>query len=338
MTSLWRPAVLVWRQAGGQKRDLLRGLAALGAILLLAIVISPKTFDGSRIFLEAGNLTDILRQVSIVGIISLAMTFVILTAGIDLSVGSILALSTTVVALLLTRWQPAMSYASHIALAILAALGVCAAVGALSGGVIAALDVQPFVVTLAAMIGIRGLAKWLSNNANVDIGFGQDVAAVFAATLRGKAVTIGCYFGLAVALAILLGWTVFGRHVRAVGDNERAARYAGLPIWRVKFLVYSLSGLLSGVAGVLYAAENHQGNPNSGVAYELDAIAAVVIGGTQLSGGRGSIAGTIIGTLMVGVLTNMLRLNNVDSNVEMMIKAVIILLAVAVQKQGRSES
>ena len=134
MTSLWRPAVLVWRQAGGQKRDLLRGLAALGAILLLAIVISPKTFDGSRIFLEAGNLTDILRQVSIVGIISLAMTFVILTAGIDLSVGSILALSTTVVALLLTRWQPAMSYASHIALAILAALGVCAAVGALSGG------------------------------------------------------------------------------------------------------------------------------------------------------------------------------------------------------------
>ena len=337
MSSLWRPALLLWRQASGQKRDLLRGLVALGAILLLAIVISPKTFDGSRIFLELGNLTDILRQVSIVGIISLAMTFVILTSGIDLSVGSILALSTTVVALLVTRWQPALSYPSHIALAILAALAVSTAAGALSGSVIAVFDVQPFVVTLAGMIGIRGLAKWLSNNANVDIGFGQDVAAVFAAALRGKAVTIGCYFGLAVAFAILLSRTVFGRHVRAIGDNERAARYAGLPIWRVKFLVYSLSGLLSGVAGVLYAAENHQGNPNSGVAYELDAIAAVVIGGTQLSGGRGSIPGTIIGTLMVGVLTNMLRLNNVDSNVEMMIKAVIIVLAVAIQKQRKEE-
>jgi ribose transport system permease protein len=141
---------------------------------------------------------------------------------------------------------------------------------------------------------------------------------------------------LAIIFGLLLSRTVFGRHVRAIGDNERAARYAGLPIRRVKIIVYSLSGLLSGVAGVLYAAENHQGNPNSGVAYELDAIAAVVIGGTRLSGGRGSIAGTVIGTLLVGVLTNMLRLNNVDSNVEMMVKAVIIILAVAVQKQGRA--
>ena len=104
----------------------------------------------------------------------------------------------------------------------------------------------------------------------------------------------------------------------------------------MKVTVYALSGLLSGVAGVLYAAENHQGNPNAGVAYELDAIAAVVIGGTRLAGGRGSIVGTLIGTLMVGVLTNMLRLNNVDSNVEMMLKAVIIVLAVAIQKQGRT--
>jgi ribose/xylose/arabinose/galactoside ABC-type transport system permease subunit len=128
---------------------------------------------------------------------------------------------------------------------------------------------------------------------------------------------------------------VFGRYVRAVGDNERAALYAGLPVRRTKIWVYTLSGALAGLAGVLYAAENHQGNPNAGVAYELDAIAAAVIGGTALSGGRGSIFGTVLGTLIMGVLTNMLRLNNVDSNVEMMIKAVIILLAVVVQRERR---
>jgi ribose transport system permease protein len=121
--------------------------------------------------------------------------------------------------------------------------------------------------------------------------------------------------------------------VRAVGDNETAARYAGLPIRGVKIWVYTLAGLLAGVGGVLYAAENHQGNPNAGVAYELDAIAAVVIGGTRLAGGSGSIGGTIVGTLTIGVLTNMLRLNNVDSNVEMMLKAVIIVLAVTIQRR-----
>ena len=303
---------------------------------MIAIVISPSAFDGSRIFLQLGNLTDILRQVSIVGIISLAMTFVILTAGIDLSVGSTLALSTCIAAMILTRWHTGLSYGLEIAVAITAALVAGAAVGAVSGVVIAAFDVQPFVVTLAGMIGIRGLAKWYSNNANIDIGFGTDVASVFAEIFRTKTVVIGSYAILAILFGVLLSRTVFGRHVRAIGDNERAARFAGLPIRRVKVIVYMLSGLLSAAGGVLYAAENHQGNPNSGIAYELDAIAAVVIGGTRLSGGRGSISGTVIGTLMIGILTNMLRLNNVDSNVEMMVKALIIILAVAVQKQGRA--
>jgi ribose transport system permease protein len=319
----------------GQQRDAAKSLSALAAIFILAVLVSPTTADGSNIFLQLGNLTDILRQVSIIGIISLAMNFVILTGGIDLSVGSILALSTTVVALVLTRWQPGLSDSSEIALAILAALIVSTACGALSGAVIAVLDVQPFVVTLAGMIGIRGLAKWLSNNANVDVGFGQDVASAFANMFRGKAITIACYVVLAIVFGVLLSRTIFGRYVRAVGDNERAALYAGLPIRRVKLWVYSLSGLLAGFAGVLYAAENHQGNPNAGVGYELDSIAAVVIGGTQLSGGKGTMSGTVIGTLMIGLLTNMLRLKNVDSNVEMMVKGGIILLAVAVQKQGK---
>jgi ribose transport system permease protein len=310
-----------------------QNFAGLVGIFILAIIFSPTAADGSRIFLQPGNLTDILRQMSLIGMIALAMTFVILTSGIDLSVGSILALSTSVVSMILTKNYPGLSYGQHLALAILVALAVSAAAGLLNGVVIATLDLQPFVVTLASMIGIRGLAKWLTGNANIDIGFGQDVAASFANTFRQKPVVIGSYAVLAVIFLSVLERTVFGRYVRAIGDNERAARYSGLPIRATKIWVYSLSGLLSGYAGVLYAAENHQGNPNAGVAYELDAIAAVVIGGTRLAGGRGSIAGTIVGTLIMGVLTNMLRLNNVDSNVEMMIKAIIIVLAVAVQKE-----
>jgi ribose transport system permease protein len=304
----------------------LKSLAALVAIVILAILISPTASDGTRIFLGVGNLTDILRQVSLIGIISLAMTFVILTGGIDLSVGSILALATSLVAMFLTRaW-------SGIFMAIVAAVAASAVVGAANGAVIAALRIQPFIVTLASMIGIRGLAKWLTGNANIDIGFGRDLAAEFAAVFRQKSVVIGSYAVCAAAFGLVLSRTVFGRYVRAIGDNELAANYAGLPLARTKIWVYLMSGLLSGFAGVLYAAENHQGNPNAGVAYELDAIAAVVIGGTPLSGGKGSIGGTVVGTLIMGVLTNMLRLKNVDSNVEMMVKAVIIVLAVAVQK------
>jgi ribose transport system permease protein len=311
-------------------------LFALAGIIILAIAISPAAADGSRIFLDAGNLTDILRQISLIGIISLAMTFVILTAGIDLSVGSVLALATTLTAMLLTRAWPTASYPGHIARAIAAVLAASAAAGALNGLVIATVRVQPFIVTLASMIGIRGLAKWLSNNENIDIGFGRDVAAAFAEAFRQKRVVIGAYVCAAVIFWLLLARTVFGRYVRAIGDNERAAEYAGLPIRATKIWVYTLTGLLSGFAGVLYAAENHQGNPNAGVAYELDAIAAVVIGGTRLAGGKGSIAGTVIGVLIMGILTNMLRLKNVDSNVEMMIKAVIIVLAVAVQRESKA--
>lgn len=310
-----------------------QSLAALAGIVVLAILISPSAADGSRVFLQIGNLTDILRQISLIGIIALAMTFVILTGGIDLSVGSILALSTAVAAIYLTRRAPGASYGAHIALAIGAAVLASALTGVLNGVVIATLRIQPFIVTLASMIGVRGLAKWITSNENIDIGFGHDVAARFAEVFRQKALVIASYASMAAVFWVMLARTVFGRHVRAIGDNEKAAEYAGLPIRRTKIWVYTLSGLLSGFAGVLYAAENHQGNPNAGVAYELDAIAAVVIGGTPLSGGRGSISGTIVGSLIMGVLTNMLRLNNVDSNLEMMIKAVIIVLAVAVQRE-----
>ena len=298
------------------------------------MLVSPHARDGSNIFLQAGNLTDVLRQMSVIGIIALAMTYVILTAGIDLSVGSTLALATSLVAMYVVRSGP-VSLFLHAAIAIAIAVGASALVGVVNGVTISALRIPPFIVTLASMIGIRGLAKWLTNNENIDIGFGADAAARFADVVNSKTAILGTFGILALIFWVVLERTVFGRYVRAIGDNEEAGRYTGLPIRRIKIWVYALTGLLTGIAGVLYAAENHQGNPNAGVAYELDAIAAVVIGGARLAGGSGSIGGTVIGTLIMGILTNILRLKNVDSNVEMMVKAVIIVLAVAIQKSGK---
>ena len=308
--------------------------SGLVGIVIVAIVCSPHASDGSNIFLDSGNLTDVLREMSIVGIMALAITFVILTAGIDLSVSSTLALATCVLAAVLVNWDAQVGFAARIALAIGAATGICAIVGALNGFLIASLRVPPFIVTLASMIGIRGLAKWLSKNATTDIGFDPTVAAAHFADIFGsKPVMIGSFLALAAIFWFLLARTVFGRYVRAIGDNEKAAVYSGLPIMAVKTAVYTLSGLLAGYAGVLHAARGHQSNPNAAVGYELDVIAAVVIGGTNLSGGRGSIAGTVVGTLIMGVLTNLLGLRNVDAKVQMMIKAVIILLAVWAQKR-----
>ena len=312
----------------------LKTVAGLIGIILIAILISPSARDGSNIFLQPGNLTDILRQMSVVGIIALGMTYVILTAGIDLSVGSTLALATALVAMFVTRPGPDNLFL-HAGLAVCIAAGASALVGVVNGVTISTLGIPPFIVTLASMIGIRGLAKWLARNENIDIGFGSDAAARFAGFVNDKIVIVGTFAALAAVFLVVLERTVFGRYVRAIGDNDTAARYTGLPIRSVKIWVYSLTGLLTGIAGVIYAAENHQGNPNAGVAYELDAIAAVVIGGASLAGGSGSITGTVIGTLIMGVLTNILRLENVDSNVEMMVKAVIIVLAVAIQKSGK---
>lgn len=311
----------------------LQGGIGLALVLLLAIVVSPRTSDGSIMFLGPDNLSDILRQVSEIGIIALGMTFVILTAGIDLSVGSVLAFSACITAMLLVKWQPGWPAWLHTGAAILTALLASAVVGVISGTLISRLRLQAFIATLATMIGVRGLVKILTRNTNTDIGFGEDVASRFAAVFSQKGLVIATFVALAVALAFLLSRTVFGRYVRAIGDNETAAAYAGLPIVRTKVAVYTLCALLTGIAGVLHAAQNHQGNPNDGISYELEAIAAVVIGGTSLAGGKGTITGTIIGTLIMGILTNILQLKMVDANVILMVKALIIVLAVWAQSR-----
>ena len=314
-----------------------QSVAGLAVIIVMAVIFSPVDHqEGTIIFLTQANITDILRQVSEIGIMALAMTFVIVTAGIDLSVGSVLALAATLVAKLLVQWSPELSPVAHIVVAIAMVLGVTGLLGAVTGTVIAHLRIQPFIVTLAGMIGIRGLARWSTDNANIDIGFGEGAAPMFASFFSQKVVVIGSFLGLAVICWLLFNYTIFGRYVRAIGDNERAARYAGLPIKKIQIWVYTIIGVMTGLAGIIHAAQNHQGSPNDGVAYELEAIAAVVIGGTSLMGGKGSIWGTVIGTLILGVLTNIFRLRGVDINVEMMVKALIIIAAVWLQQRNFS--
>jgi ribose transport system permease protein len=310
----------------------LQQVIGLVLLFIIAAIISPvANRTGQNIFLSGVNLTDIMRQVSEKGIIALGMTFVILTGGIDLSVGSLLALSATFTANTLTKWKPGMAWGTEIFIVIVLALVICTAFGALQGTLIAKLKVQPFIITLAGMIGIRGFARFLTTNGNIDIGFGDDISALFAKTIQNKAVVICVFIGLAIIFGIILARTVFGLQVKSVGDNPVASRYAGLPVTKTLIYTYAISGFLVGIAGVLHCAQNHQGNPNDGVSYELDAIASVVIGGTSMTGGKGTITGTIIGAFILGILTNIFRLKGVDINVEMMCKSVIIVIAVWLQ-------
>jgi len=315
-----------------------QSVLGLALVFILAVIFSPHAHDGSIIFLAPGNLTDILRQQAEIGIMALAMTLVIISGGIDLSVGSVLAFSASLVAMLLVRWHSGLPEGGQIALAIGATVGLCTLLGVLNGSIIHRLRIQPFIMTLAAMIGVRGLARWMTQNNNIDFGFGHDISADFASVFSNKFLVIGLWAVVAVIFYLLLERTVFGRYVRAIGENEKAAIYTGLPIAMVKVTVYALCGLAAGLAGVIHAARSYQGNPNDGVAYELDAIAAVVIGGTSLAGGKGSIFGTIVGTLIMGILTNLLRLCLIDANMELIIKAVIIIVAVWLQLERKARA
>lgn len=305
----------------------LRPLATLIAVVTLATIFSP-TRDGFPIFWNADNQLNILRQVAETGILATAMTLVIICGGIDLSVGSLLALSGTIFAYTFARkdWPLAMSVGS--------ALFATTAFGFASGAIIAWLRMQPFIVTLAAMIGSRGFARWVVDNATIDVGFGTGYVDRVIGVLALKRVVVPTFLFVALFGYGLLRFTRFGRYLVAVGGSEVAARLSGINVSWVKVRVYALSGFLAGIAGIIHACQNHQGSPNAGVAYELDGIAAAVIGGTSLAGGKGGIIGTVVGTLALGVLSNLLGLNNVDENTQWMLKALIIVGAVWLQSVG----
>jgi len=309
------------------------GLFGLAAVVVLAIVFSPNR-GGRLVFLDIGNLTDILRQVAEKGILAAGMTAVIISGGIDLSVGSVLALTATAAAWLLMHGGFGVAATAAIV------LGIGAAVGLLNGLLVSAWRIQPFIVTLATMSAARGVARYVSGGAAIPMAFGEGGAPASFQALAGPILPFvpapAVLFLLAVAgIHVMLSYLPFGRYVYAIGDNEAAARLCGLRVGRDKALVYVVCGVLAALAGLVHCAQLEQGNPNDGVAYELDAIAAVVIGGTSLAGGVGTASGTLVGTLIIGVINNSMGLNNIDANLQLILKGAIILGAVWLQRRPR---
>lgn len=275
-------------------------------------------------FFSADNLLNVSLQASITAIIAAGMTFVILTAGIDLSVGSVVALAGIVATATLKLGLPP---AVGLPFAVLAALAFGALSGGLAGVLAARFAVAPFIVTLALMTVWRGVAFVVTEGRPV-----WDLPASFAAL--GSARPLGIPFPTLVMAAVYLTAHValtrtrFGRHVVAYGGNPEAARLAGIRTQRVVASVYVLCGTLAAGSGVLLASRMNSGQPNAGQMYELDVIAAVVVGGTSLSGGRGSIVGTLLGAMLIAILRNGLNLLDVNSYVQQVVVGLVILLAV----------
>lgn len=317
--------------SGGLKRlfeqEWVRPLGTLFFVVALATVFSPQR-DGHLVFWQSRNLFNVLRQISEIGILAVGMTLVIITGGIDLSVGSLLALASTLFAFTFVSHEWSLGAAFAIALLATTLFGL------VSGLLVSRLRMQPFIATLAVMTGSRGFAKWLVENKTIDFPMGEEYTARVADFLARKSVVIPTFVCIALLGAILLNHTRFGRYAVAIGGSEEAARLSGIPVPRVKVGVYVISGFLAGIAGLLHCAQSHQGSSNAGVSYELDAIAAAVIGGTSLAGGKGGMLGTLVGALALGILSNLLGLRNVDENVQWMAKAVIIVCAVWLQIVG----
>lgn len=300
-----------------------KSLVALLVLIGVVSFLSPN-------FFTADNLLNILRQTSVNAIMAVGMTLVILTAGIDLSVGSVLALcgalAATMVAMELPIW-----------LVVPLTLGAGALLGGVSGLIIAKGKVQAFIATLVTMTALRGITMVYTEGRPISTGF-SDSADHFAW------LGTGYLFGLPVpiwlmAIVFLLAWfmlnhTRLGRYIYALGGNESATRLSGINVDRVKLAVYGLCGALSALAGLIVTSRLSSAQPTAGMGYELDAIAAVVLGGTSLMGGKGRIMGTLIGALIIGFLNNALNLLDVSSYYQMIAKASVILLAVMIDNKS----
>lgn len=299
-------------------------------VILLALVIAATFLTDGR-FVRLDNVINVLRQVSFEAMIAFGMTLVIVTGGIDLSVGSLVALTGVVAAVVMRGtldWHPVVS----ISLGLLCGVTTGAAIGATSGAIVARFSIPPFIVTLAAMLMARGGAFILCDGQPVYelhseliwLGRGFVLESVFGRLIPVPVLVM--LFAYA-ATSILLSRTVFGRGVIAVGSNEEAARLAGIAVRRTKLMVYLITGAFAGLAGVLHDAKLMAGDPKVGEMWELNVIAAVVVGGTSLFGGRGSVTGTLVGALIIGTLNNSLNLLHVEHFWQMVVLGGVILTA-----------
>jgi ribose/xylose/arabinose/galactoside ABC-type transport system permease subunit len=293
-------------------------LAFLILIITLA-VLSPA-------FLKFTNIMNILRQTSINGIVAVGMTYVIILAGIDLSVGSVLALAAVVATSLAHPGN------NPVIVPIIAGLLTGTLCGFINGIIIAERKIAPFIVTLGMMTMARGAALVYTNGRPV-IELSDAYNKIGGSYMMGIPIPV-----IIFSVVVLLGWahlsgTVFGRHVYATGGNKTAAELSGIVTKKIIIWVYSLAGLLAGLAGIVLSSRVMSGSPAMGQGYELDAIASVVIGGAKLTGGVGTIAGTVLGALIIGVMNNGLDLLNVSSYWQQILKGLIILLAVMIDRK-----
>ena len=313
---------------------------ALGALFIVFVI--GMIFDADGAFFKWVTHRDTLRAVSVYGILACGMTLVIITGGIDLSVGSILALTAVTFSLLCIHW----GWPAYLAICVCLIMGI--ACGAGSGLLIARFSIQPFIATLAMMVFARGVAKWISGGQKISTAVQQadgsysyvDVPGVFNfinSKVLGNNVSV---VTLVFLLCLIISWILLvklrpGRYLYAIGGNEAAARLSGVPVTAMKILAYGISGLFCAVAGLCQAAQELQGDPEAGIAYELSAIAMVVIGGTSLQGGRGGIWLTLIGVLTIGYLEKILSINAVGEDKRLMLTGAIIIAAVLFQKTRR---
>ncbi len=315
-----------------------RALISLALVMLIGVI-----FNADGTFLQWDTHRDMLRQISVFGILACGMTLVIVSAGIDLAVGSLLGLSAVLFAMFTMHWSlPAW-------VSVIASLAVGALFGAISGGVIARFSVQPFIATLGMMVFARGVAKWVTGGEKIStavlLSDGTysyvEPPAIFnfiSSRIFGGNIAIVTILFIACILFcwVILDRTYWGRYLYAIGGNEEAARLSGIPVQNMKIAAYGLSGFFCAVAGICQAAQELQGDPEAGSTYELTAIAIVVIGGTSLRGGSGSIWLTLLGSLIVGYLEKILSINAVGEESRLMLTGAIIVGAVMLQRSSRS--
>ncbi|HUV03842.1 MAG TPA: ABC transporter permease [Armatimonadota bacterium] len=319
-----------------------RGIAALAAVLLLGVIFSPRSgATGKLMFLTSRLHSDTLFENAEYGILAVGMTLVILTGGIDLSVGSVLGFAATLSSLLMIAygWAPVPAIAVTVMAGALA--------GSINGFLISRFRVQPFVATLAMMVAARGAAKWISGGIKVQPGARetyvlQGDSPHFYTWMTSKVGGIGLepatllFIISIIVMLLVVRYTGFGRRLYAVGGNEEAARLSGIRVASVKIAAYVLCGITAALAGVSNAARLQLGDPEAGFTYELDAIAAVVIGGTSLVGGQGGMFFTLVGTLIIGYVNKILSINAVAEHFRLLAKGGIIVLAVLIQQRKKT--